>query len=224
MTRQSPKRIAVILCMAAFATTATAGAFAHHRPDHNPPGHSKGGDGPPRATGGGPPAWAPAWGYRGKQKIRYSRNGTAYEADPGDLVRLPDVGLARCNRDLIGAVLCGAVGAAAGSQIGKGDGRVLATVGGAIIGALVGGNLGRAMDRVDQNCVGQALERAPDGRAVAWDDPDRRGGYTVTPTRTWQTGSGAWCREYRTKIVIDGRTEDAVGAACRQPDGSWKKV
>ncbi len=73
----------------------------------------------------GPPAWAPAWGYRGKQKVRYKHAGIVYEAAPADLVRVPEIGLGRCNRDIIGAILGGAVGAAAGSQIGKGDGRTL---------------------------------------------------------------------------------------------------
>ncbi len=30
-------------------------------------------------------------------------------------------------------------------------------------------------------------------------------------------------REYRTKVVIDGREVDAYGTACLQPDGSWRR-
>lgn len=218
--------------MAAFALTVTASAFAHHRPGHNPPGHSKKYKKSQkkshkryhRSHRGGPPAWAPAWGYRGDRKVRYRRAGVVYEADPSVLVRVPDVGLGQCNRDIIGAVLGGAVGAAAGSQFGKGDGRTLATIGGAVLGALVGGNLGRAMDQVDQNCVGQVLERTPNGRTVVWKNPDMNGEYKVTPTRTYQTRSGTYCRDYQTRIVIDGRLENAYGTACRQADGTWKKV
>lgn len=210
--------------MIAFALSVTTSAFAHHRPGHNPPGHSKKYKKSHKMKRGGPPAWAPAWGYRGKRKIRYQRNGVLHEADPSTLVRVPETGLGRCNRDVIGAVLGGAVGAAAGSQIGKGDGRTLATVGGAIIGVLVGGNIGRAMDQVDQNCVGQVLERAPTGKPVVWNNPDGNGEYRVTPTRTYQTRSGTYCREYRTTIMIDGRAEKAYGTACRQADGTWKKV
>jgi surface antigen len=80
------------------------------------------------------------------------------------------------------------------------------------------------MDQVDQNCVGQALERVPDGRTVVWNDPDQRSGYSVTPKRTWQTANGTYCREYQTKIVVDGKVENAFGTACRQSDGTWKKT
>ena len=32
------------------------------------------------------------------------------------------------------------------------------------------------------------------------------------------------CREYQTQVVIDGRTQNAYGTACRQPDGNWRVV
>ena len=218
------KATTAALCMAFFTTAVTLGAFAHHRPGHNPPGHSKKYKKSHKSHGGGPPAWAPAWGYRGKNKVRYERAGVVYEAQGDDLVQVPSSGLGRCNRDVIGAILGGAVGAAAGSQFGKGDGRKLATIGGAIIGVLVGGNLGRAMDQVDQNCVGQVLERAPTGKPVIWNNPDQNSRYTVTPTRTYQTRSGTYCRDYQTQVLIGGRLENARGTACRQSDGTWKKV
>ena len=31
-----------------------------------------------------------------------------------------------------------------------------------------------------------------------------------------------YCREFQKQIIIDGRTEQAYGVACRQPDGIWK--
>jgi hypothetical protein len=31
-----------------------------------------------------------------------------------------------------------------------------------------------------------------------------------------------YCREFQKQIIIDGRTEQAYGVACRQPDGTWK--
>ena len=212
------------VCIATFTTTVTIGAFAHHKPGHNPPGHSKKYEKSHKIKRGGPPSWAPAWGHRGERKVRYEQAGTVYEARGDDLVQFPETGLGECNRDIIGAILGGAVGAAAGSQIGKGDGRKLATIGGAIIGVLVGGNLGRAMDQADQNCVGQVLERAPTGKADIWQNPDQTKQYEVTPTRTYQTRTGIYCREYQTQITIGGRLQNARGTACRQPDGTWKKV
>lgn len=143
---------------------------------------------------------------------------------PRAAVVVPASGFGRCDRDIIGAVIGGAAGAAVGSRIGKGDGRDLATIGGAIVGLLVGGSVGRSMDRVDQNCIGQALETAPNGRTVSWRNPDQRGEYWVTPVRTYQAEGGQYCREYTTKVVIDGRPQNAFGKACRQEDGSWKKT
>ena len=47
----------------------------------------------------------------------------------------------------------------------------------------------------------------------------------MTPTRegTDQT-TGAYCREFQHTVTIGGKTEDAYGTACRQPDGTWKII
>lgn len=188
-----------------------------------------------REFGYGPPPWAPAHGYRAKHgrdtrvyverhvyiERPYAAHG--HVVDPGHIVDLPDAGIGRCNRDALGAIIGGASGALIGSQFGKGDGKTAATIGGAIIGLLVGGNVGRAMDQVDHNCIGQVLERAPTGQAVAWESPDDGHHYQVTPTRTYQAESGEYCREYTTTVMVGGRPQNAYGTACRQPDGSWKK-
>lgn len=36
------------------------------------------------------------------------------------------------------------------------------------------------------------------------------------------TSPAPFCREFQKQIVIDGRTEQAYGLACLQPDGTWK--
>ena len=36
--------------------------------------------------------------------------------------------------------------------------------------------------------------------------------------------SGPQCREFEQTVKIDDKTETAYGAACRQPDGAWKRV
>ena len=232
MIRDTLKILIAGLALIALALPAATPAFADKdKKNHTPPGHSKqrGDDrGKGRDHGrdkahGGPPAWAPAWGYRGKEKLKYKRGNRFYEVEPASLIQVGSNGFGTCNRDVIGALLGGAAGAAAGSQFGKGDGKIFTTVGGAIIGALIGGNLGQAMDQTDQNCVGQVLERAPNDSTVTWRDPDRQAQYQVTPTQTYQSPSGNYCREYQTQIVIGGRVENAFGTACREPDGSWKK-
>ncbi len=210
---------------------------AHHKPDHHKGGGKHDSDYGKKKSKNykhknkkkqahkrkGPPPWAPAHGYRAKHRYLSSQDNRVHEFVPADLVKVPEVGLGQCDKATLGAVLGAAVGGAAGSRFGKGDGKILTSVGGAIIGALVGGNIGRAMDQVDQNCVGQILERAPTGSAVTWRDPDRSVDYNVTPTRTYRRNDGRYCRDYQTKIVIAGRVENAHGTACRGHDGRWER-
>jgi surface antigen len=172
-----------------------------------------------------PPAWAPAHGWRAKQHNKHKRK---YEHDRYVEAAVPAVpyglDLGHCNRDVLGAVLGGAAGAAVGSTVDKDDGRNAAIVGGAIIGVLVGGAIGRYMDSVDQNCIGQALEHVPDGETVVWNNPNNGGAYQVTPAETYQRADGRYCREYVTEVLIGDRRQEAYGTACRQPDGSWQVI
>ncbi len=160
---------------------------------------------------GGPPPWAPAHGYRHK----YARGLHGY-AVPFDL------GRGGCNGSLIGAVLGGATGGVIGAQVGDGDTRKLAIIGGTILGAIVGGSIGESMDRQDQNCVGQALEHAPDGQVITWNSPNNARQYKLTPTETYQREDGSYCREYSTSANVGGRLERVFGRACRRADGSWQ--
>ena len=66
--------------------------------------------------------------------------------------------------------------------------------------------------------------KVPDGETVVWRNPDRGGTYQVTPAETYRRSDGRYCRDYVTEVLIDNRVEEAVGTACRQPDGSWKVV
>jgi len=138
----------------------------------------------------------------------------------------PDLGidLGRCDRERLGQIIGGAIGGTIGSQIGRGDGRVGATIVGSIIGVLIGGRVGRWMDEVDQGCVGQVLERAPDQRVVAWSNPDGGGRYEVTPTYSFRDAQGRRCRDYRTVMRRDGQLEESFGTACRNDDGRWESV
>jgi len=166
-----------------------------------------------------PPPWAPAHGYRNKYPDHYEQplllpwQGRNYAS--------PYIRDGRCDRDTLGAVLGGVVGGVAGSQIGKGSGRTAATIAGTVIGILVGRSIGRSMNASDQQCTGQVLEYAPDQTSVYWRNPDNGTGYSVTPIDTWRNQDGRYCREYRTRAMIGGRSEQVYGRACRQADGSW---
>jgi surface antigen len=120
-----------------------------------------------------------------------------------------------------------ALGGWAGSTIGKGDTRLAATAAGALLGALVGSEIGRTMDDVDkmkaERAYTQATE-APIGEEIAWSNPDSGNRGAVAPSREGTSTSGKYCREFRQTVTIGGRTEQAYGVACQQPDGSWEVV
>lgn len=153
--------------------------------------------------------------------------GTARRSGPGDVFAAPSnaalgIPQGRCDHELLGRILGGVAGAAAGSRLGKGDGRTAAVIGSTIIGVLIGGSIGRHLDEVDQNCVAQTLEHAPDKQTVRWSDEATGQRYQVTPMATSTAPDGRQCREYLTTVTIDGKVEQAYGTACRQPDGSWQ--
>jgi surface antigen len=129
--------------------------------------------------------------------------------------------LSTSRSNVLGSAIGGAAGGLLGNQFGKGSGNTMATILGVVAGAVVGGAVGRSMDPVDQNCVGQALEHSPTDRTVAWQNPDQKSEYKVTPTKTYKA-HGTYCRDYTTQAYIDGKEETVQGTACRQPDGSWK--
>lgn len=172
-----------------------------------------------------PPPWAPAWGYRDKHKNKgkgKNKNKSRYEHY--DVPPPVPFGIDRgaCNRELLGSVLGAAAGGLAGSQIGKGTGKTIAVAGGAIIGYLLGGSIGRSMDEIDQNCIGQVLEHGQDGQEIIWNNPQNGKVYEVVPTRTYQQNNGEYCREYIAESEVGGKTQTTYGIACRQEDGSWK--
>lgn len=117
-------------------------------------------------------------------------------------------------------------GAAFGGLIAAGAGASAPAIAGAVIGgALLGGLVGNMLDerdrRLQAEAAQRALESAPSGRGVAWNNPDSGHYGTVTPTRTYQS-AGTYCREYQQTVTIDGKSERAHGTACRQADGSWR--
>ena len=196
-----------------------------------------------------PPPWAPAHGWRAKHgdderyehrhkkhkhKHKHRHDEVRYEhrhAPPPVIVDADDyhrhgraVGIDQgtCHKAVVGGLVGAAAGGFLGSKVGKGDGQLAATAAGTVLGYLIGSSVGRTMDQVDQNCVGQALERAPDQRTVAWRDPDQGADYSVTPTRTFQE-AGRYCRDYVMNAVVGGEPTRVFGTACRNPDGTWTR-
>ena len=118
-------------------------------------------------------------------------------------------------------------GAAAGGLIAAAAGGGAAgIVGGVLLGGLLGGAVGNALDQRDKELAMKeaqySLENAKTGQSSQWQNPDSGNSGTFTPTRTYQTESGQYCREYTQEIFVAGEKHESYGTACRQPDGSWK--
>lgn len=128
-------------------------------------------------------------------------------------------------KQTIGTVGGAVAGGLAGQAIGGGTGRLWATGAGVLLGALIGSEIGKSLDRADQAYMGQttynALETGRSGQAVQWRNPDSGHYGSVTPQSAYQSGN-VTCREYTQTINVGGRSEQAYGTACRQPDGSWQ--
>lgn len=126
----------------------------------------------------------------------------------------------------VGAVLGAAGGGLLGAQFGSGSGQLAATALGVLAGALLGSNVGRGLDDVDQMrqaaAAQAAFEASPSGIPSTWDNPDSGNYGSITPTRTYQTTSGNYCREFTQTVSVGGQQQQAYGTACRQPDGTWK--
>ena len=118
-------------------------------------------------------------------------------------------------------VIGGLLGGILGAQVGEGSGQTAATIIGTVIGAAIGGSVGRSMDDRDRMKTALTLENVETGVPAQWRNPDTGNMYTVVPTRTYESTGGP-CREYRLNAVVDGKTDQVYGTACRQPDGTWR--
>ena len=127
----------------------------------------------------------------------------------------------------VGGLTGAALGGLLGSQFGSGKGQLASTGAGVLIGALIGSEIGYSMDELDRMKANRAITtsyRAPLGETVRWNNPDSGNYGTVIPTRDGTSSRGNYCREFQQSVTIGGRTEQAYGVACRQPDGSWRIV
>jgi surface antigen len=145
--------------------------------------------------------------------------------DPGGRAGPGEFGL---NKTTGGGLIGAGLGGLAGSQLGHGTGKLAMTGLGVLAGGLLGTSVGSSLDRADlaysQRSMQQGLETAPVNRRTAWNNPDTGASGTVTPTRTFQSSGGQYCREFQQTITVGAQTEEGYGTACRQPDGSWKIV
>ena len=130
-----------------------------------------------------------------------------------------------------GTILGAIGGAAIGSAIGgdnNGTGKVVAVALGTLAGAAIGNSIGGSLDRADRAAMDRnrqvALESYPSGQSSTWYNPDTGNSGSIQPRPAYEDKAGAYCREYQQTVSIGGKTEEAYGKACRQPDGTWKIV
>ena len=69
-----------------------------------------------------------------------------------------------------------------------------------------------------------ALETASDGVQTPWLNPETGNGGNFTPTHTYQTDDGLYCREFREALTVGGRNAVYEDQACRTEDGVWIPV
>jgi len=67
-----------------------------------------------------------------------------------------------------------------------------------------------------------AATTAPIGERIIWREGSASG--VVTAVREGTSTSGRYCREFQQTVSIGGKTEDAYGTACRNPDGTWEVI
>ena len=138
---------------------------------------------------------------------------------------------AACSRgwgtgSVVGTIGGAVIGGLIGSRIGGGVGRKVAIGVGVVAGGVLGNQIGRSLDCADRdraiNTHQAALEKQPSGTTSGWRNPDTGYSGTSTPTgKVWYNDRGEPCRNYRTTISDNNRTETANGTACRH-NGVWQ--
>lgn len=137
--------------------------------------------------------------------------------------------LVSCTKEETGTLLGAIGGAVIGDAIGgrgNGTGKVIAVAAGTLAGAYIGREIGRSLDKADQAAMQErtqySLESTQSGTKSAWHNPDSGNSGTITPQPAYTSKTDEYCREYQQTVTVGGKTETAYGAACRQPDGTWK--
>ena len=104
------------------------------------------------------------------------------------------------------------VGVAGGVQ----GGAQGSSKGGSLIGILTGDQIGGQ----NEQCAAEALEYAASGTQIIWRDASSDDAFMVQPVRTFKRYDYT-CREFITRIEIDGAGRQAYGTACRDKSGGW---
>ena len=92
-----------------------------------------------------------------------------------------------------------------------------------MVGLFLGSGIGASLDKLYAARTRQAaLETRPSGVPLRLSNPETGNAGTITPTRTYRSTHGIYCREYQLTVTAGGRIGQAQGSAWRQPDGAWR--
>ena len=95
-----------------------------------------------------------------------------------------------------------------------------------ILASLLASEAGQAITAADQLALERTtqttLETVPIGTESTWRNPQTGSNGIIAPRRTFQKASGTYCREFTQTLVTGNVTEEALGTACRESDGTWK--
>jgi surface antigen len=67
----------------------------------------------------------------------------------------------------------------------------------------------------------ESLETAPDGATRRWSNAESGHQGAITPTRTYLSANGRYCRDYREDLVIGDQAAGLHHTACRDDDAGW---
>ncbi len=127
----------------------------------------------------------------------------------------------------VGQVVGAIAGAYAAKDIGGGEGNTLARIAGGILGAYLGQQATHALTGQDayyaDEAAQESFETTKNNAQTPWKNPQTGHYGVITPTQTYKKAE-SYCRDFTQTIHIDGKSQDATGTACRQPDGTWKII
>jgi surface antigen len=135
---------------------------------------------------------------------------------------------------IAGAVVGALAGGFAGAEFGGGLGQTLYISAGVMTGASIGYEAGTILYPSDQaaydNNARMALNTSTNGKVSDWANLETGNSGIFTPTKTFVTGDGRSCRNYRSTLALQAEGDKTgvithqEGTACQQADGSWRSV
>jgi len=127
---------------------------------------------------------------------------------------------------VVGTIAGAYVGGSLGAEVGGGLGQLISTSIGVVLGTGGGYAAGTLLAPSDyafyNDNAQQTLSVENNGVFTKWSNPETGNGGIFRATRSFTTGDGRYCREFRAAMAVAGTIENRKGAACQQADGSWR--